>query len=345
MKSRQAQVEAHLILDDFEIEPAIAHRLPPMLAFHYHALPVAAEDEAITVAMADPTDKDARQAVSAALGVEPCIVQGDPTLIERTLSDVWPEATPSPWQLLIYTHHCPDADLIQTYAGYLARLLHGQAVDFESEADVEALIAQAGSPPVLVVFGEPKPPWYGAFLRESPAQQVIHRAPASVLIARRPRWPLRHILLIIRSDETDEPAVNWLVRLARPAQAAVTVLAVLPPMPALVSGAMRRAGGLGDWLTTDTHLGRQLRRIARRLTNWAVDGRLQFRPGAPEWQIRTEVQATPYDLVIIAADPPSWLRRRVLGSLVAPLLGWLDRPVLVTKAETKAKGAADDQSA
>lgn len=344
MKSRHAQVEAHLVLDDFEIEPAIAHRLPPTLAFHYHALPVAAEDEAITVAMADPADTDARRAVSAALGVEPCIVQSDPALIERILSDVWPEATPSPWRLLIYTHHCPDAGLVRTYAGYLARLLHGQTVDLGSEADVEVLIAQAGASPALVVFGEPKPLWYGAFLRGSPAQQVIHRAPASVLIARRPRYPLRHILLIIRGDETDELAVDWLVRLARQAQAAVTVLVALPPLPALVSGAMQRVGGLSDWLTTDTHLGRQLRRITRRLANWAVDGRLQFRPGAPAWQIRAEVQATSYDLVIIAADPPSWLRRRALGDLVGPMLGWLDRPVLIAKAETKAKGAADDQS-
>jgi len=66
-----------LILDDLNLDPAVARRLSPAVACRHHALPVAAKNRQVTVVMADPSDAAAREAVASDLGVEPCIVRGD----------------------------------------------------------------------------------------------------------------------------------------------------------------------------------------------------------------------------------------------------------------------------
>jgi nucleotide-binding universal stress UspA family protein len=125
--------------------------------------------------------------------------------------------------------------------------------------------------------------------------------------------------------------VDWIIRLAQPSNAAVTVLAIVPDMPAICNQAVRMPCGLADWLATDTALGRQLRRIAQRLENWGAESTLRFRQGSPERQIQREVVEENYDLIVIASDPPSWWLRRLLGELVTPLLQWANQPVLVAK--------------
>jgi nucleotide-binding universal stress UspA family protein len=155
------------------------------------------------------------------------------------------------------------------------------------------------------------------------------RAPASVLIARRPRWPLRRMLLVIRDQSTDDVSVDWIVRLAQPSGATVRVLALVPPVPAMGDQAVCTPHGLAESLAADTTLGRQIRRIARRLVSWESEGILRFRQGTAESQLQREVAEGDYDLIVIAADPPGQWLRQLLGELASPLLNWTDRPVLI----------------
>ena len=67
----------------------------------------------------------------------------------------------------------------------------------------------------LVVFGEPDQPMIERLLSGSADLKVSEQVPGSVLVARRPRWPLHRILVIIRGQETDEVAVDWTIRLAQ----------------------------------------------------------------------------------------------------------------------------------
>jgi len=152
-------------------------------------------------------------------------------------------------------------------------------------------------------------------------------------VARRPRWPLRRLLLVVRGEEIDDAAVDWAVRLARPSGAAVTALAVVPPAPAMYDRWARMRGGLDVLLTTDTALGREMRRVARWLVDWEVEGTLRLRQGAPDQQIRYQVAQGDYDLIVVAARP-NGRRRWLLGERVLSLLRWADRPVLVAKPTT-----------
>jgi len=85
------QVLHYLELNRLEPNLQLARLLPPDLALRYHALPVAKDGERITVAMADPNDVKAREAVLTTLGKSTCIVQADVNAIDGLLEDLWHE--------------------------------------------------------------------------------------------------------------------------------------------------------------------------------------------------------------------------------------------------------------
>jgi nucleotide-binding universal stress UspA family protein len=328
----------HLAIDDLVIAPRLARRLPSAVAFRYHALALAEDNGCITVAMADPDDAVARAAIAAALDTGLYIVKADASAIDRLLTQVWPEETRDPLRLLLYHQASPVADEVQGYAKYLADLLDGHLIDFEIVAPTDATfcnLTQVAHDYDLVVFGEPDQSLIERLLSGPADLKASELVPTSVLIARRPRWPLKRMLLITRGYETDNVAVDWAIRLAQPCSAAITVLAVAPDMPIMCNQALRRPSGLANWLASDTPFGRQMCHIAQRLVNWDTEGTLHFRQGSPDWQIQCEVTGGSYDLIVIAADPSCWWTRRLLGELVTPLLRSAYQPVLIARPQTR----------
>jgi len=310
--------------------------LPPAVAFRYHALPLAGDSDHITVAMAEPDDAIALAAVADALGTQPYVVHGDPEAIDELLAEIWPEESYHALHLLVYHQASPIADQVQAYAQCLADLLGGHLAEFqattEEDATLDDLIKAAHSYD-LVVLGESDQTLIERLLTGAEDLKAAEQMPSSVLLARQPRQPLRHILLIIRGQETDDVAVDWAVRLAQPSQANITALAVVSHMPATCDHMTRMQHGLAQWLATDTTLGRQMRRIAQHLVKWETRGTLRFRQGPAETQIQREGLEGEHDLIVIAADPSPWWSRRLMGELVTPLLRWVDRPVLVAKQQ------------
>lgn len=334
-----SRTTAPLVLENLARNPALARRLPPALAWRYHALPVAEDNGCITVAMADPDDAAAREAVETALGMTTYMVRGDPAAIDALLAEVWPQEEDCSLRLLVCTQGSPVADEVWAYAQRLGDLLSAHVSLFETVAGGGALfqalaneVERAGYD--LVILGEPHPSLVERLLSGPVGRGVADRVPTSLLVTQRPGWPLRRILLVMRGEERDDVAVDWIVRLAQPSSATVTVLAVVPPLPAMYRDVARMEQGLAALLATDTALGRQMRRVARRLVNSEIEGTLQLRQGPPDWQIRREVAEGDYDLIAIAAeDHGRWLRR-LLGEVVGSLLRWADRPVLIAKPTT-----------
>lgn len=248
---------------------------------------------------------------------------------EWPVNKAWQPTFRSPPEVLVYHQHSPVAAQVQAYARYLASLLNGRLGDCtrQSGTPVTGVVAEAGTGQELVIFAAPdQSPINRLFLGPADARAVM-QFPTSLLIARRPRWPLRRILFVTRGHEMDCLAVQWVVALARASRAAVTVLVIQPPLSAVDSQALCRA----DWLTSDTPLGRQLRQLVKGLGNWQTAGRLNFRPGLPGYQVKAEVTEGDPDLIVIATDPENWWLRRLVGEMVKPLLNWIDRPVLVAK--------------
>ncbi len=324
----------HLTLDDLILNRKVAQRLPASLAFRYHAIPVGKANGSITVAMADPDDEAACEAIATALQAELYVVQGDQATIDQKLAELWPEQVKHKVRLLVYHHASPIAEEVENYGRYLSDLLNGQFIESGrsggQETTFDELVEQTTQDCDLVIFGEPCQSLFGRLLTGSMGGKAAERLPASVLIARCPRWPLQRLLLVTRGQGMDNVAVDWIIRLAQASGAAVTVLAMQPPLSGADSQALA-GGGLSDWLAADTPLGQQLRRIAQQLVTWEIEGKLRFRQGLPDWQIKAEVTEGEPDLIVLAADPDDWWLRRILGRLVGPLLDWVDRPVLIAK--------------
>jgi nucleotide-binding universal stress UspA family protein len=326
----------HLALDRLVINPKLARRLPSGLAFLYHALPLAEDNSCITVAMADPGDAIARAAITAALGAKLYVVQADRAAIDGLLAETWPEASQHPLRLLVYHQDKSRNGEVCAYAERLSHMLDGHLTHLESTAPSGAtgdLAGEAEPGYDLVILGEPGQRATERLLSSPATAGPLQPTPTSLLIAQRPRWPLKRILLVTRGYETEDAAVDWITRLAQPSRAAVTVLAVVPEMPTTTSNlAPRMQCGLADWLATDTALGQQLRRISQRLANWGTAGTLRFRQGPPKQQIRCEIAEEDYDLIVVANDHSSWWLHQLLGELIPDLLSWTDRPIMIVNS-------------
>jgi MshEN domain/Universal stress protein family len=307
----------HLALDDPTLVPALARRLPPNLAFRYHALPVAEDKGTITVAMADPDDAAAREAITAALGAQAYVVRGAPERIDALLAEIWPEVAHPALHWLV----CAPAGGAQAYVQYIDGLLGSRP---DTLASGEDLIEQARHGCELILLWEPD-----LDLIEQALSNTRDAACPALLAVRCPRLPLRKVLLIVGGEASEDISVRWTVRLARPSGAAVTVLAVAPAAPGAALGAPHLERGMPALLATDTALGRQMRRVARRLQNWGIDGRLRLREGSLGQQVQLEVAAEDYDMIIAAAELGDG---ELAGEVIGPLLWQADRPLLVTRA-------------
>jgi nucleotide-binding universal stress UspA family protein len=87
-------------------------------------------------------------------------------------------------------------------------------------------------------------------------------------------------------------------------------------------------------LASATPLGQQLRGAAQRLVACEIEGTLRLRQGVPDWQIYREVVQGNPDLVAVSTKPRQWWRRWLAGDAVDPLLGKMDRPLLIVEPTT-----------
>jgi len=221
---------------------------------------------------------------------------------------------------------------IRAYADYLCYLLQGDISFLEVPANgvVKWIRKEAGDCD-LIVFGEPKQSLIKRFLIGHPCHKVVNQMPLSIMIPRRPSWPIQTILLIVRIEETDEAAVDWVGRLARLSGARVSILPISSSYHSLYAPISSEETALGELLSPYTQPGQLLRYLSHRIAQWQIDGTLRFRQGEPEWQIRWEVMDGNYDLIVIGGEPYGRCQPWLMSELVVPMLSWLNRPLLIAR--------------
>ncbi|MFH1633021.1 MAG: universal stress protein [Chloroflexota bacterium] len=320
------------------VDPRLAHRLPPDLVRRYHAIPITEDGGRVTVAMADPDDIEARQAIMAALGPSTYVVQADAQDINRWLTELWPEVSSRPLRLLTWASTDASwAEEITPYARGVATLLKASLDLFETAEKGcrawQALAAESESGGYdLLIFGDYDQSMLQRLFSDSPECRLVEQTSASLLVTRRPRRVLEKILLVLWGQQCEnDAAVDWIVRLARPSGALVTILPVIPSMPRPSNRAAAMQSSLPALLSTDTSLGRKIRRVARRLVDQRIESTLRLREEPPFWQVYGEVTEGDYDLVVIAAESHSHLLRYLKDEMDDPLLCWPRCPVLIAK--------------
>jgi len=229
----------------------------------------------------------------------------------------------------------PVADEWVAYAGYISHLLDSplvycQALSQRHEMD-RSWIMQVREDCDLILWDQTGRTGWQRLLNRLVDPWMAEQASASLLVVRRPRWPLRNILLIVRADVTDKGALGWVERLARRSGAAVTLLPIVPPFPAMYREGMHVTAALDVLLANQSVAAECFGRYARRLRQRRIRGTLYQHSGEPQQQIRQAVAEANHDLIALAAEPYSRLERWWLGELVGPLLRWADRPMLIVK--------------
>ncbi|MFO7661053.1 MAG: universal stress protein [Chloroflexota bacterium] len=183
----------------------------------------------------------------------------------------------------------------------------------------------------LVVIMDKQPLGWQRLLKRILACHILKKIPGSILFAHKPRWPLHHILIVVRAHETDELALKWVERLAVPSEAKITLMPIVPPYPRLHQNDVKINEGIDALMAPNTYCGEALHRYVRRLDQLNLQGTVCWKQGNPEHQIRREVRDTNHDLIVIAGEPFGRFSRWFLGELVGPLLGKSDRPVLIAR--------------
>lgn len=325
------QFQVHLDLNNLEPNIKLARQLPLDLARRYHALPVGKDGDRITVAMADPNDAKARKAVLKSLGKSTCLIQADINTIDRFLEDFLNENIDHSLNFLTWLSPDPISLVVNTYAQKLSALLGAHLSCFEtSKSSISACSALVEetkvAKPDIVIFRAPCQSLIERFVANSVENMFTELLPASSLLVCGYRWPIKKILLVIQNDGSDEAALNWALKLGKPSSAFVTVLPITAPVPSIYAEIQPDVSTL---LTTDCPIGRKMRWVARRLSDWEIEGTLRLRNESPSEQIRCEMIEGDHDVIIIAAQPKNRLRRRIYGELIKPLLSYADRPVLI----------------
>ena len=156
----------------------------------------------------------------------------------------------------------------------------------------------------------------------------------SVLYLRQPRKPLKSILLVVRGGLEDEIAIGWMVRIAIASQARVTVLGIIPDIPAMYNRYGYIPNRFEDLANSDSLSGYQLRAILKLMAKYGIEGNFHLVQSSPNQQILEVATQFNSDMIIIAAETRGKLMRKWLGELVKPLLDQVDLPVLVAQPVT-----------
>ncbi len=304
---------AYLALDALELaaDPELVGLVPYGLAAYYQALPLAREDDLVTVIMAHPENRTALAVLSSLLGGRVVAVQGDADAIRAAIRRAHPAAAEAAHVL---AWRCGTEQLVEVMAARLAAQAGAPLLVADSAglpAEELPLRVQAGGYR-FAVLAQPAPAVLAALLRQ---------AAAPLLLVRGPHAALSRVLVALRGFASDEAALRWAEE-CLPPDGSATVMPLLPAGPSQLAAALqagtRQRGRLDAALA-------QLEQHFATLT-------LKLRQGDPVAQVAAEAEQGDYDLLVLASEGE--------GVFVSEVLAELDRrgahsgrPVLIVKPQ------------
>jgi len=324
-----------LQVEGITLNKAVAKKLPPKLAFSYHMLPLAMERDQVTVAMADPENKFAIEAVKSALGVKPHIVKSEQSWIDKFLVELWPDYQNDELQLLFCSNNNRTLIAFREYSNYIRNLMMIPECNISTIVGIEDMpshtIEEAIDTIDLLILEEPTKPKHRKLMLAPGIQRVIKKFQPSVLVARQPQWPIEKILIVLGCENRDHVTLDWIMKLALPSQAEVTMLASLPPVPRMYQGLSGMSVQIPKILKGSSALGKHLECLVGRLEAHGREVRLKIVEGDPKWVIQQEVNEEDYDLIAVTAEPEGWLKGMFLSSVVDPVWDFANRPILIAR--------------
>lgn len=287
-----------LSLKHISLDVELVRLLPSKLAYYHLALPLAADDGQITLAMAYPDNPLVIEMLGELLGSGIVPIHADPAEIRSALDQVWhhvqrPEANILTWgasgQHVLLAHQTSTA--LSPIFGAQVHDLQGNDLDnilMLTQQDhymltvISASINENFSPfvrkagtPVLLLFGDP---------------------------SRRLSISFSRILLALRGHSPDLSALNLAIPLAKAHQAEMTVLAVSGRSPTPQTAQARFNHSLTALLDPDQEAAQHIAHCTNLLVAAGIPGYLKLCQGDPVQQIVTEYIRGQYSLLVITSE-------------------------------------------
>lgn len=270
----------YLSLKNITIDTLLAQRIPRHLAYYHLALPIADDDDLITLVMVHPDNEKVRLLFEEQLGAKVFAVQGSGREIKATLDLLYPdEIAASTPRFLSWSANQPDSAL--ECARTLAKNFSENAVCLDaSQNSLETVlqIAQEGQYFLSVID------------TSNSISDLLRKSKTSLLLLRGAEMKFEKILVALQGHSPDKRTLEMVAPLAKTAQ--VTILGVAAPMK------RHTIQGISTLLNPSTEAGAHIAECADLLP----DGYLKLRQGIPHEQIAAEFVEGDYDLLAIAVE-------------------------------------------
>lgn len=325
-----------LEMEMIDSSPRLAQMLPFQVADRYHAIPVAEEQGRMTIALACPENREAREKIIQEIKTPVTFVRSSREEIDQLIAScyqeslkrsvsfmIWTSPEKIPEESFSYIHHLSElisADIHWTGKGPEGPLTHRQLVDESKHLKPDLIFC-----PELTCDRMSRAGFHRSVKR------LYDSVSPGLLTFKQSIWPIRRILLVLQEYDIDSDAVNWAIRLASTAKAHLTILPLLPPVPLMFADLQHDAV---DLLQSSSRLGKILRTLMQRLRDWEIEGTLKLREEVPEWQVCNECEGTAYDLVILSTGDGLW-KKFTEPDLVSILLDRIAAPLLISKSSPR----------
>lgn len=184
----------------------------------------------------------------------------------------------------------------------------------------------------LVVIGATRKEARGLFWLSSKAYKIVKEVEPPVLIVAARSVALKKILICSGGKSYIDDAVRLTGRIAKGLGVPVTLLHVIPELPAIYARLPKMHESTEWLLRSSTELGINLRREKETLESLGVTAEVKLRRGSVLDEILGEIREGAYDLVVTGSALSRGLRTYVLGDVSREIVNRAPCAILVVRS-------------
>lgn len=186
----------------------------------------------------------------------------------------------------------------------------------------------------LVVIGAVRKGVRGRFWMSTKSYKIVREIKPPVLLVSGPTHEIKRLLICSGGKRYIEPAVKLTAQLAQGLGAAVTLLHVMPELPAIYAGLPRMEVTAELLLASNSELGLNLRQEKETLEALGVPTEVKLRRGPVLEEILREIRTGRHDLIVTGSALSKTLRTYALGDISREIVNRADCAVLVVRSQT-----------
>lgn len=295
----------------------LLRRVDRRVASYYLAVPLAGEDNRVTVATAYPDNAAALRVLERLLHADVVAVSSPESDLQQAIARIYPEAGPTDRAILAWTDDPAWIAAVEATAAAFGRAA-GRNVHFVDPAiSLDEVLGQVEGQEFSLLVAH--------VTDEASLARLVHQSPASLLLVRGECAPIDQVLVALRGYGSDHETLDRVFPILAQEGAGATVL------PLSRSASSR----LNELLAGDSPARQHLQNFLRDLDQKNVHVDIRLSQGDPATQIVNELAQGQYAMLVIAAEAEGRFVWQVLSRIEREKV-WPGRPVLIIKPPVSA---------